>query len=426
MGELLVWPAVFAICVVTGVPLAMALGLAALAYLLMVGESSVIPGILFNSVNSFLMLAVPLFTLAGALMESSGMATRLFDFTGALLGRVRGGMGHSVLGASVIFGGISGSAAADAAALGPMSVNALEREGYPRAYSAALVAAGSSLCILIPPSVIMIIYAVEAEVSIAAALLAGGVPGVLAGVALLIGHYIMARKNGWGRSRKVTVAEVAHRAGRAAFALLTPAVILGGFLSGYFTPTEASGIAVLYTFIVGVVIYREQSMSEVWALLVSSARTSATVLFIIAMASLSTYVFVSSGVSGHVTEFLLSASSGSAVVLMTLIAVSVLIIGCFLEGIAAVILLTPALLPAAMALEVDPLHFGVVLIAGLAVGLITPPMGMSIFVVSSVTGESVSSVARASLPFIGVLVVNLAVLVVVPVLSLGPVHVLLE
>lgn len=420
-----IWASLFFASILLGVPVSVALGIAAVAALAYGGELSVAPLILFRSVDNFLLLALPLFMLAGSLMESSGMARRIFDFSGSALGWIRGGTGHSVLGGSMIFGGMSGSAAADAAALGPMSVNALVREGYPRSYGAALVAGGASLDILIPPSVVMIVYAVLSSQSIAGALIAGAIPGILGGLLLLIGNYFIARKNGWGEARNLSGMEILRQTRRSFLALLTPVVILGGFVTGFFTPSEAAGIAVIYTFLVGAIIYREQSLRSVGEILVRTARTSGAVLFIIATASLSGHVLLSAGVPAQATELLVSLSGDSRAVFTVLIIVLVLVLGLFMEAIAAVVILTPALLPAAMALGMDPLHFGVVLIAGLSIGLMTPPVGVLLFVLCGVTDVSLVQLCKAVIPVVALLVINLLLIAFIPVLSLGLVDLLL-
>jgi tripartite ATP-independent transporter DctM subunit len=421
----LIWVVLFFSLILIGVPVSISLGAAAVAALAYSGELSSVPLILYRSVDNFLLLALPLFMLAGNLMDSSGMARRIFAFTGSGLGWMRGGVGHSVVGGSMIFGGISGSAAADAAALGPMSVNAMEREGYPRAYGAALVAGGASLDILIPPSVVMIVYAVLAGQSITGALVAGAIPGLLGGALLLAGNYAIARRNGWGTPERFSAVEVVRQFRHSFFALLTPVIILGGFISGYFTPTEAAGIAVLYTFLVGVVIYREQALPSLGPLLVSTARTSGAVLFLIATASLSGYVLISAGVPAKATDLLVGVAGDSRVILISMMVLVVLLLGLFMEGMAAVVILTPTLLPAATAVGIDPLHFGVVLIASLSIGLMTPPVGVLLFVLSGATDVPLLQICRAAVPVIALLFVNLVLVTYIPALSLWPVEALL-
>ncbi len=414
-----IWVVVFLVLVAIGVPVAMSLGAAAVTALAYAGELSSIPLILYRSVDNFLLLALPLFLLAGSMMDGGGMARRIFDFAGSTLGWMRGGVGHSVVGGSMIFGGISGSAAADAAALGPMSVNAMERERYPRPYAAALVAGGASLDILIPPSVVMIVYAVTAGTSIAGALVAGAVPGILGGLLLIGGNYVLARRNGWGHATPFRVGAVVRSFRHSFLALLAPVLILGGFFTGWFTPTEASAVAVVYIFVVSYAIYREQSLRTLGHTLVQTARISGAVLFIIATASLSGYVLVSAGVPSTATEFLLGVTGNSQTAFLALVAVILLVLGLFLEGLAAVVILTPALLPAATAMGVDPLHFGVVLVTALSVGLMTPPVGVLLFVLSGVADIELLDLCKAVIPIIFLLLVNLLLVTLIPDLSLG-------
>lgn len=415
-----IWAIGFLGLTLVGIPVSMSMGLAAVVALALKNQTSLslVPIMLYNSMDSFLLLAVPFFALAGFIMETGGISQRIFTFANSIVGWMRGGLGHVAIVSAMIFGGISGSAAADAAALGPMSVGALGTRGYPRAYAAALVGAAATLDVLIPPSIIMVVYAVAAGQSLGAALVAGAAPGILGGLLLMAAHYLFARRNGWGHSEPFKLRNVASSAREGLLAVIAPLVILAGFVVGLFTPTEAAVVAVLYTTLVSVVIYREVTLRDLPLVMLRAARMSAAVLFLIATASLASYVLTVERVPIAVTQFLLTVSGGNVVVLLALINVFLICVGMFMEGIAAVIVLTPILLPAVRLLGVDPLHFGVIMITNLSVGLLTPPVGVVLFVMSGVTKIPLAQIVRAVLPFVLVLMINLAIITYVPAVSL--------
>lgn len=426
MSMALSWVVVFVVLTSVGVPIAVSMGTAAVFAIWLSGSVpfSVIPIMLYNSMDSFLLLAVPFFALTGFLMDSGGIARRIFSFAQALVGGVRGGLGNVVILAAMIFGGISGAAVADAAAMAPISVNSLGKHGYPRSYAAGLIAAAASLDVLIPPSIIAVVYAVTANVPVSAALVAGAVPGILGGILLMGTNYVIVRRAGWGEREPFRIGRLAHETRTSFFAVFAPVFIIGGFVLGYFTPTEASVIAVIYSAFVAIVIYGDTSASVLPSLLLKAARISASTLFLIACASLSSYILTVEQIPLKVAQFLLSASGGNKELMLFYVNILLLLVGMFMEGLAAVLILTPILLPAIKSVGVDPVHFGVIMIANLAVAFIHPPIGVVLYVVSSVTKIPLWDVAVACLPFLAALILNLFLITYVPWLSLALVHAL--
>ena len=426
MSMALSWVITFVLLASIGVPIAMSMGMAAVLAIALSGSIpfSIIPIMMYNSMDSFLLLAVPFFALTGFLMDSGGIARRIFNFAHALVGGFRGGLGNVVILAAMIFGGISGAAVADAAAMAPISVNSLGKHGYPRSYAAGLIAAAATLDVLIPPSIIAVVYAVTANVPVSAALVAGAIPGLLGGLFLMATNYTIVRRRGWGDRQPFAMKRLAHEGRTSFFAVFAPVVIIGGFVAGYFTPTEASVMAVIYSALVSIAIYGDTGVGVLPSLLLKAARVSASTLFLIACASLSSYILTVEQIPLKVAQFLLDASGGNKYVMLLYVNILLLIVGMFMEGLAAVLILTPILLPAIKTVGVDPVHFGVIMIANLSVAFIHPPVGIVLYVVSSVTEIPLWEVAKACLPFLAVLVLNLLLITYVPAISLGLVHAL--
>jgi C4-dicarboxylate transporter DctM subunit len=421
----LTWIITFVLLACLGVPIAMSMGAAAVLAILLAGDVpiSIVPMMMYNSMDSFLLLAVPFFALTGFLMDSGGIAKRIFDFANALVGSVKGGLGNVVILSAMIFGGISGSAVADAAAMAPISVNSLGRVGYPRAYAAALIAAAATLDVLIPPSIIMVVYAVTASVSVSAALVAGMIPGILGGLLLMGINYTFARHRNWQAAQRFDLRELVRQGFRGFFAVFAPIIIIGGFVVGYFTPTEASVVAVIYSAVVSIVLYKDTNIAIIPGLMLKAARVSASILFLIACASVSSYILTVEQIPLTVAHFLLEASAGNKYLMLLYVNILLLLVGMFMEGLAAVLILTPILLPAIKAVGVDPVHFGVIMVANLAVAFIHPPIGVVLYVVSSVTKIPLWDIAFACLPFLAVLILNLLLITYVPDISLWLVHV---
>lgn len=371
-----------------------------------------------SGVDNFPLIAVALFLLSGELMNSGGITRRIVEFAATLVGHIRGGLGHVTVLGSMIISGISGSAVADAAATGSVMVPAMKRAGYPPAFAAALCKTAAVMGPVIPPSIPMVIYAIQVEVSVGRMFVAGILPGVLMGVLLMGAVWLISRKRGypfgrWGGMGAVVTAFLA-----ASAALATPVIILGGILGGIFTVTEAGAIACAYCLIVAVFVYREMTWHALWEALVNAARGTASVMLIVGASGLMGWLISDLQINKQAASLLLELTTSPAGFLL-LINVFFLVVGMFMDPLAALIVFVPIFLPAAVALGVDPIHFGLVVVINLMIGLCTPPVGYLIYLMADVAKEPPHRVIRESLPFLGVLLLVLAAVTYVPSLSLA-------
>lgn len=373
---------------------------------------------IYNGLDSFPLMAIPFFMLAGDLMNRGGITLRLVNFSQTLIGHVRGGLAHVNIMSSMLFAGLSGSAVADTSALGSMLIPAMEKNGYSRKFSAAVTAASSVIGPIIPPSGIMIIYAYTMEVSVAALFAAGVVPGLLIGLGLMLVVKLMANKyNLPAGSRKSTWPERGQATVAAIPPLLAPVIILGGILGGIFTPTEASAIAVAYALLLSLFVMRTVSIKELPAILTKSAMSSAVVLLLVGSAIAFKTVVSLSHVAEDLAAFVLSIST-SILILLFLINLLLFVVGMFLDAGPAIIILGPILGPVFVSLGVDPVHFAIIMSVNLTVGLATPPMGLVLFVASSVSGEKVETISKAILPFLAMEVLVIFLITFFPALSM--------
>ena len=406
-----------------GVPIAFCLGLSGLAMAAFVPGMTPVTAVtlfvqrMFVGVDAFVLLAVPLFILAGALMEAGGTAARLVDFAASLVGRVRGGLAMVLVLTSMFFAGITGSAAADTAAVGSVMIPAMRRKGYDVPFAAALQAGAGALGPIIPPSILMVIYAVIGNVSVAALFLGGFVPGIMIGLALMAYSGWLARRKGYAREPGVSLAEWPRRFGRAFLALLMPLIILGGILSGFFTATESAAVAVIYSFLIGVIVYRELPLGKLPRILYTTGLGTARVMFLIATANFVGFLLAHQQVPQKIAAGMLAFSREPWVILLV-INLFLLIVGCFLEVSAALIILGPVLIPLVQSLGVDLVHFGVVVVVNLCIGTITPPVGICLYVVSAISGERIDRISVAAVPVIAIMVVVLGIITYVPWLIL--------
>jgi TRAP-type transport system large permease protein len=393
---------VFLVAMVLGVPIVFALAFGPLIGIIADGRSvflTIIPQRLFVGINVYPLLAIPLFVLAGEIMNVGGITQRLVDFSQKLVGHLRGGLGHVTIVSATVFSGITGSAVADASALGKLLIPAMAREGYHRDYAAAVVAASTVLGPIIPPSIIMVIYAYIMQINVAALFAAGCIPGLIIGAGLMVAnHWIAKRRDYPVTEARAPVREVAHSFRGAFWALIAPFLILGGILGGVFTPTEAAAAAVLYAFMVSVVVTRELPWRELPEVLYRTGVISAAILLVVGTAMIFSWVASLSGVTGKIGEFLFSITA-NPYLLLFLINVLLLIAGCFLDAGPAILILGPILAPTLAQLGVDPLHFAIVMCVNLSLGLATPPMGLLLFVVSAMSKESVMRIAIQMWPF---------------------------
>jgi C4-dicarboxylate transporter DctM subunit len=388
-------------------PVAIALGLSVLITILTVPGAPPISSLISSMVSlsdSFTLIAVPLFILAGEVMQTGGLSRRLVDLAFHLVGKVRAGMAYVNILASIFFAAISGSAPATVAAVGSNLIPQMHKLGYRKDFSSALTAASGMIGVLIPPSIPMIVYGVSANVSIGALFLAGIVPGLMLGVLFAITSRIIVGRT--MNSQKVVIQPFEEAKIESTFivfknafwAILTPLIILGGIYGGVFTPTEAGAVAVVYAIIISMFVYKELNFKQLYELLFSSAKVSARilslVLFSIAFGRLVTIAEVPQQVA-----MTLQSLSDNPIVIIAMLNVLLLIVGMFMETIAAIIILTPILLPVAIAAGVDPLSFGVIMTVNLAIGFCTPPLGVNLFVASSVSNVDVNKISKAILPF---------------------------
>jgi tripartite ATP-independent transporter DctM subunit len=372
----------------------------------------------YNGMDSFPLMAIPFFMLAGELMNRGGITMRLVEFSQALMGHFRGGLAHVNILSSMLFAGLSGSAVADTSALGSMLIPAMEKQGYTRRFSAAITAASSVIGPIIPPSGIMIIYAYVMGESVAALFLAGIVPGILVGVGLMLMVKIMADKYDFPvATRKYTWPERGQASLKAFFPLLTPVIILGGILGGIFTPTEAAAVAAAYAIIIGMFVLRTLRLSDLPDVLSRAAMTSAVVLLLVGAAMAFKTVVSLSHAPEALAAYILSLSD-NPLILLFLINLLLFIVGMFLDAGPAIIILGPILGPIFVSLGVDPVHFAIIMSVNLTVGLATPPMGLVLFVASSVSGERVEAISRAILPFLAVEVVVIFLITYIPAISM--------
>jgi len=373
---------------------------------------------MFSAINKFPLAAIPFFILAGNLMESGGISARLVEFAKSIVGGIQGGLAATCVLTCMIFAAVSGSSVATTFAIGAILIPALIKHGYPRPYAAALQATSAELGVIIPPSIPLILYGVAAEVSIGELFIAGFGPGLLIGVALMLFVIVYARVKGYGKGDREGRLPFLVATRKAALALLMPVIILGGIYGGVFTPTEASVVAVFYALVVGVGVYRETRISDLPRVLRKSVVSSAVILFIIANAGLFSYLITRAGVPAKIGAFLVEWLQSPALFLLGVNA-ALFVIGMFIETSASIIVLAPILAPVALHFGIDPVHFGIVMVVNLALGMITPPFGVNLFAACTVARISLDQIVTRLVPFVLVVVACLLVITYVPVISIG-------
>jgi C4-dicarboxylate transporter DctM subunit len=372
---------------------------------------------MFNAINKFPLAAIPFFILAGNLMETGGISRRLVEFAKSIVGGVQGGLPMTCVLTCMIFAAVSGSSVATTFAVGAILIPALIKHGYPKSYAAALQATSAELGVIIPPSIPMILYGVSAEVSIGELFIAGIGPGILISIALMVFVYIYCRIKGWGKTDGDGRLGFFKATWQAGWALLMPIIILGGIYGGIFTPTEAAAVAVFYALIVGVVIYREISIPSLIVVLRKSVISSAVIMFIIANAGLFAFLITRAGVPDAIGRYLEAVLQSPALFLLGVNA-ALFLIGMFIETSAAIIVLAPILAPVAMHFGIDPVHFGMVMVVNLALGMITPPFGVNLFAACTVARISLDQIIRLLVPFVLVIIACLMLITYLPAISL--------
>jgi len=373
---------------------------------------------MFSAINKFPLAAIPFFILAGNLMESGGISARLVEFAKSIVGGIQGGLGATCVLTCMIFAAVSGSSVATTFAIGAILIPALIKHGYPTNYAAALQATSAELGVIIPPSIPLILYGVSAEVSIGELFIAGFGPGLLIGGALMAFVIIYARWKGYGKNDHEGRLPFLRATRKAALALLMPVIILGGIYGGIFTPTEASVVAVFYALIVGVGIYRETKIVDLPRVLKKSVVSSAVIMFIIANAGLFSYLITRAGVPQMIGAILVEWLQSPAIFLLG-INLALFVIGMFIETSASIIVLAPILVPVAQHFGIDPVHFGIIMVVNLALGMITPPFGVNLFAACTVARISLDQIVTKLIPFVLVVFGCLMIITYFPAISLG-------
>jgi C4-dicarboxylate transporter, DctM subunit len=407
---------IIALLMLLSVPIAFSIGLGSVYYFLASGKPlMMIPQKMFTTVDNFTLLAVPLFILAGNIMNTGGITRRLFTFARTCVGHITGGLGHVCVLASIIFAGMSGSATADAVGLGTVEIPAMEKEGYDKDFSAAIVLGASTIGPIIPPSIIMVIYGVVAGVSVGALFVAGIIPGLVMGLGLMIGVYFISKKRKYPSYPRASFRQFVAATIKAYPVLLTPVIIIGGIYSGLFTPTEAAMIAVVYATILGF-IYREMSWRKIWQILCETSVTVGVIMFIIGITGAFAWWLSLEKIPQIFTNFVYGLTQDRLLILL-FINVIILIEGCFLDATPIVLIMVPILMPLLKALNVDMVYFGILISVNTMIGLTTPPVGVCLFGVSAIAKLPIEKIVKAYLPFLAILVAVLLLLTMFPQIS---------
>lgn len=401
------------------VPVSFSLALSAAAALLWEGYTPLLQVVqrMYAGANSWLLLAIPFFMLAGQIMEKGGVTKRLVDFADSLVGFLPGGLSAVNIVVSMFFGGVSGSAVADTSAVGSILIPAMTEQGYSKSYSAAVTASSSPIGIIIPPSIPLILYGFVAGLSIAELFLAGIGAGILVGLAEIIVSTIISIKRGYRSSSKFSLKRVFSTGYEGMLALLAPLIIIGGIITGWFTPTEAAAIAVVYTLFLGFFVFKDLKIRDIPEVVTKSMTATATVMLVISAAAAFAWVLSAASVPQNVANYMVSVFTNPTAFLFALIAMF-LILGTFLDANAAMLLVVPVIAPAVQVMGLDPIHVGVVLTVTLGVGLVTPPVGLCVFIASSITGLTFEQIIPELIPFVLALLVCILLLVFIPEITL--------
>ena len=402
-----------------GVPVAVSLGASTVITMLFFTDLDVatIPQLIFDGINKFALMAIPMFILAGNLLSKGGSARRIIDFAKSMVGHLPGGLPMSAIFACVIFAAVSGSSPATVVAIGSIMFVAIKEAGYPKEYAVGGITTAGSLGILIPPSVVMIVYGVTAEVSIAQLFMAGVVPGLMLGGMMILQTYIGAKRLGFKATTPEPWSERIKKFGKAFWALLIVVVVIGGIYGGIFTPTEAAAASAIYALIISLFVYKDIKFKDLWDICLESAITTAMIFFIIANAVVFAYLLTSENIPQTIADSILAANIGK-IGFLIIVNILLFIMGQFMEPSSVVMIMVPLLLPIATALGVDPVHFGILLIVNMEIGMITPPVGLNLFVASGLTGMNLKDVIVSCLPWTLTLFVGLVLVTYIPEISL--------
>lgn len=403
-----------------GIPIAYALGFISIVGVFLTDPEMLIniPRRIFRGIDNFSLVAIPLFILAGEIMSKGGISARLIRFAQTLVGHLPAGLAMVVVVASMFFSAVSGSAIAAAAAIGGMMIPAMKKEGYDVRFSSSLVATSGTIGPIIPPSIVLVLYGVMTSTSIGELFVAGVVPGILMGLSLMMYcYYIGVKLNYKGREKRANTKELLVGLKDATLALIMPAIIIGGILSGIFTATESGVIAVVYALILGLFVYREINLKDLISILLSSAKTSSVIIFLIGNAALFTWLLSFHRIPDQLIG-ILGPFVENSFLLLLLINVILLVVGTFIDTISALTIFTPLFLPLAMAANIDLIHFGIIMAVNLTIGMVTPPLGVCLFVTSSIGKIRVPEMFRFLIPQILILIVVLIIITYIPQVTL--------
>jgi len=372
---------------------------------------------MFEKIDSYSLMAIPMFILAGNLLSKGSSAERIIEFAKSIVGHLPGGLPMAAIFASIIFAAVSGSSPATVVAIGSIMFGAIERAGYPKRYAIGTVATAGSLGILIPPSIVMIVYGVTADASIGKLFMAGVVPGIMIGIFMMLVTYVGAKRLGFERTEPESLGARLSKMKDATWALMTIFIVIGGIYGGVFTPTEAAAVAAVWAFFVSMFVYRDIEWRDLFRVFLDAAKTSAMIMFIIANAMLFAHFLTLENVPRMITEALMSAHVGP---MMFLLLVNILLFfaGDFMEPSAIIMIMVPLLLPVARSLGIDPIHFGIIITINMELGMITPPVGLNLFVTSGITGVGLKDVIIYALPWSMAILVGLLLVTYIPQLSL--------
>ncbi|HDR1029669.1 TPA: C4-dicarboxylate TRAP transporter large permease protein DctM [Pasteurella multocida] len=403
-----------------GVPIAISLGLSGAIVIMLFSQDSLssLAIKLFETSEHYTLLAIPFFLLAGAFMTTGGVAKRLIDFANATVGHIRGGLAIASVMSCMLFAALSGSSPATVAAVGSIAIAGMVRSGYPIGFGTGIICNAGTLGILIPPSVVMVVYAAATETSVGKLFMAGVVPGLLLGVALMVAIYIVARIKNLPAQPRASVKEWFRAARKAIWGLLLMVIILGGIYSGIFTPTEAAAVAAVYSFVVAVFIYKDIKLSECPRVLLESGKLSVMLMFIIANAMLFAHVLTTEQIPQLITETVTKMEL-SPWMFLIVVNIVLLISGAFMEPSAIILILAPILFPIAVQLGIDPIHLGVIMVVNMEIGMITPPIGLNLFVASAVSKMPLTAVIRAATPWLMLLLAFLIAITYIPAISMA-------
>ena len=402
-----------------GVPVSVSLGASTLITAYFFADMDLIGVVshVFDGLNKYSLMAIPMFIMAGSFLSKGGAAHRIIEFAKSIVGHLPGGLPISAIFAAMIFAAVSGSSPATVAAIGSVMFAAIKDAGYPPGYAIGTIVTSGSLGILIPPSIVFIVYGVTADLSIGKLFMAGVIPGILIGFMLMALTYVGALRLGFKRQTPASFKERLLKFKEAFWALMLIVLVIGGIYGGIFTPTEAGAASAVYAFIVSVFVYKDLKLKDVYPILVESALTSAMIFFVIANAMIFAHFLTDETIPQQVTKLIMDANVGP-IMFLVIVNILLLLMGQFMEPSSIVMITVPLLLPLVMALGIDPIHFGVILVVNMEIGMITPPVGLNLFVAAGMTGLSLKDVVVASLPWVAVLFFGLILLTYVPIISL--------